>query len=94
MDLYLRNLCVNDLTVLLFSLFNSKSIADASFVRKMADDHVNIDMKGTLKKIGRYNVNLFLIWKINHSSLTKIIFIELNELLSLNTAFLMQQESR
>ena len=43
MDLYLRNLCVNDLTVLLFSLFNSKSIADASFVRKMADDHVNID---------------------------------------------------
>ena len=42
MDVILRNLCANDVTVLLLSLFNSDSIADAKFVRKIADKHVNI----------------------------------------------------
>ena len=54
MDVSLRNLCVNDLTVLLLSLFNSNSIADARFVRKMADKDVNI-VKYT--KLFRENCN-------------------------------------
>ena len=45
MDIKLRNLCVNDVAFLLFSLFKSDSIADPMFDGKMADDqckHCNI----------------------------------------------------
>ena len=59
MDVSLRNLCVNDVTVLSLSLFNSDSIADARFVRKMADKHINI-VKYT--KLLRENCN----FPVNH----------------------------